>query len=60
MSAVCGTVMHMDAIRTGKISVNLTPELMARLDRFAEQNHWTRSTAAAILIERGLPQEDAR
>lgn len=59
MSAVCSTVMHMDAIRTGKISVNLTPELMARLDRFAEQNRWTRSTAAAILIERGLPAEDA-
>jgi metal-responsive CopG/Arc/MetJ family transcriptional regulator len=59
MSAVCSTVMHMDAIRTEKISVNLTPELMARLDRFAERNRWTRSTAAALLIERGLPDEDA-
>ena len=47
----------MDAIRTEKISVNLTPDLTAKLDRFAAANHWSRSTAAAILIERGLPDE---
>ena len=49
---------HMDAIRTEKISVNLTPEMAARLDRYAESNHWTRSTAAAVLIERGLDDAD--
>jgi metal-responsive CopG/Arc/MetJ family transcriptional regulator len=46
--------MHMDATRTERITVNLTPELIEQLDRFAEQHRWTRSTAAAILIERGL------
>jgi metal-responsive CopG/Arc/MetJ family transcriptional regulator len=50
--------MHMDAVRTEKISVNLTPELVARLDRFAADQHWSRSTAAAVLIERGLPPAD--
>ena len=55
-------MLHMDAIRTEKISVNLTPELAARLDRYAASNHWTRSTAAAVLIEQGLNQagDDAR
>jgi hypothetical protein len=49
---------HMDATRKEKISVNLTPELADRLDHYAERNHWTRSTAAAVLIERGLATED--
>lgn len=47
----------MDAVRTERITVNLEPELAARLDRFAEANRWTRSTAAAVLIERGLSGE---
>jgi len=54
--------MHMDATRNEKISVNLTPEQVARLDRYAARNHWSRSTAAAVLIERGLDElgDDAR
>ncbi len=59
MSAMCGRLPHMEAMRNEKISVNITPELAARLDRFAVRNHWSRSTAAAVLIERGLPAEDA-
>jgi metal-responsive CopG/Arc/MetJ family transcriptional regulator len=49
-----------DATRTEKISVNLTPEALADLDRFASQNRWSRSTAAAILIERGLAEGEAK
>lgn len=52
------TLLHMDATRTERVTVNLTPGLAARLDAFAALNHWTRSTAAALLIENGLPQED--
>lgn len=48
----------MDATRNERITVNLTPELLARLDLFAEQRRWTRSTAAAVLIERGLEGEE--
>jgi hypothetical protein len=48
----------MDAARSERVTVNLTPEQAKSLDRFAEQNRWTRSTAAAILIERGL-EDDA-
>lgn len=44
-------------MRTERVTVNLTPELAEQLDRFAEQNRWTRSTAAAVLIERGLAEE---
>ena len=49
----------MDATRTERVTVNLTPEVMARLDDFAEQHRWTRSTAAAVLIEQGLGDVDA-
>jgi hypothetical protein len=52
-------MMHMEAIRNEKISVNLTPDQAARLDRYAARNRWSRSTAAAVLIERGLDAEDA-
>lgn len=48
----------MDATRTERMTVNLTPELLERLERFAERNRWTRSTAAVILIERGLEGEE--
>lgn len=50
--------MHMNADRTERITVNLTPDSLARLDQFAEQRHWTRSTAVAVLIERGLDREE--
>ena len=52
-------MMHMEAIRTEKISVNLTSEQVARLDRLAARNHWSRSTAASVLIVRGLDADDA-
>lgn len=43
--------------RTERMSVNLTPSVMERLDRYRFDRRWTRSTAAAVLIERGLDQE---
>jgi metal-responsive CopG/Arc/MetJ family transcriptional regulator len=46
----------MDAVRTERVTVNLTPEALARVDEFAEQNRWTRSTAIAVLIEHMLPE----
>jgi hypothetical protein len=52
--------MHMDSIRTEKISVNLTPELAESLNHYAAQNHWSRSTAAAVLIERGLVADSGK
>ena len=55
--AECGSVMHMNADRTERITVNMTPELLEKLDGFAERNRWTRSTAATILIERSLEGE---
>ena len=55
---MCGTMPYMEAIRNEKISVNLTPDQVERLDRYAGRNHWSRSTAAAILIERGLNEAD--
>jgi metal-responsive CopG/Arc/MetJ family transcriptional regulator len=50
--------MHMEETRTEKISVNLTPSVLDRLDRFAQAHVWPRSTAAAVLIENGLDSEN--
>jgi len=49
----------MEATRTEKISVNLTPDQVARLDQLAARNHWSRSTAAAVLIAHGLDEADS-
>jgi len=57
-SALCGRVPHMEETRTEKISVNLTPSVLARLDDMRARRRWTRSTAAAVLIEHGLDSED--
>ena len=54
---MCATLLHMDANRTERITVNLAPEVAARLDQYADQHRWTRSTAAAVLIEQGLPED---
>jgi hypothetical protein len=48
-----------DPVRKEKFSVLLTPKVAARLLRFAARNRWSRSTAAAVLIERGLEADDA-
>ena len=54
----CASVTHMDASsRTERITANLTPDMVARLDRFAADHHWTRSTAVAVLIEQSLPAD---
>jgi metal-responsive CopG/Arc/MetJ family transcriptional regulator len=59
MSALCSRLLHMDETRTEKISVNLTPSVLARLDAMRARRRWTRSTAAAVLIEHGLDSEDS-
>jgi metal-responsive CopG/Arc/MetJ family transcriptional regulator len=46
--------MHMDELRSERFSVSLTPSMLAKLDAYAVEHRWTRSTAAAVLIERGL------
>lgn len=48
-------MLHMDA-RTERVTANLTPELLARLDRFAQERRWTRSAAVEALIEQGLAE----
>lgn len=44
----------MNAARTERVTVNLAPDVAARLDTYAQERRWTRSTAAAVLIESGL------
>lgn len=48
----------MDEVRSERFSVSVTPSLLARLDAYAEDHRWTRSTAAAELIERELDTEE--
>lgn len=51
-------MLYMDT-RTVKIYVNLTPDQAARLDRYRQVHRWSRSTAAAVLVERALDADDA-
>lgn len=44
----------MTEARTEKISVMLTPAVLRKLDTYGNVHHWSRSTAAAMLIEQGL------
>jgi hypothetical protein len=47
----------MNAERSERTTVNLTPEQHAALERFAVRHRWSVSTAAAVLIERGLAED---
>lgn len=49
----------MEPLRSVKVSVNITQDDAARLDRLRQRNHWTRSTAAAVLIKRQLDADDS-
>jgi hypothetical protein len=40
--------------RTKRISVSLTPTMLARLEAYAAEHRWRVSTAVAILIEDAL------
>jgi hypothetical protein len=42
--------------RSERVSVSLTPGIVARLDAYAHAHHWSRSTAAAVLVQDGLNQ----
>jgi hypothetical protein len=44
----------MEALRSEKVTVNLTPGTAARIDALGKRSRWTRSTATAVAIERGL------
>jgi len=48
------------ALRSEQLMAKLTPELSARVNAYARRNQWTRSTAAAVLLERALNAEDLR
>ena len=48
----------MEALRSVKVTVNVTQEMAARLDILARRSRWSRSTAAEVLIGRGLDDDD--
>jgi metal-responsive CopG/Arc/MetJ family transcriptional regulator len=45
----------MDEKRTERFTVNLTPATLAKLDAYAADHRWSRSTAIAELIESWHP-----
>jgi len=47
-------LVHMRENRTRQISVHIAPSLLPRLDAYREARRWSRSTAIAELIDRGL------
>lgn len=43
-----------------QISISLSEELLAKLDRYAESKRWSRSQAAALILEEALSREASR
>jgi metal-responsive CopG/Arc/MetJ family transcriptional regulator len=48
----------MDETRTRRFSISLPPTLADRLDRYAEDHRWSRSTAIEVLVEKGLDKQE--
>ncbi|MHB1431401.1 MAG: hypothetical protein ACYCVZ_04720 [Streptosporangiaceae bacterium] len=48
----------MAEMRSEKLSVTLTPSVVARLDAYRHARRWSRSTAIAALIEDGLDRAE--
>lgn len=48
----------MEETRTEKLSVMLTPAVLRQLDAYRQEHRWSRSTAAAALIEDGLAKKE--
>jgi hypothetical protein len=44
--------------RSERVSVSLTPKMLARLKAYAAEHRWRVSTAAAILIEDALRTDE--
>jgi len=40
-----------------RITITIPQDVLARLDAYAKRSRWSRSTAAAALIEDGLPAD---
>jgi hypothetical protein len=47
-----------DEWRSERVSVSLTPRMLARLEAYASEHRWRVSTAAAILIEDALRTDE--
>jgi metal-responsive CopG/Arc/MetJ family transcriptional regulator len=47
-----------EARSTERITIGLKSAVVKRLDNYAAQHRWSRSTAAAALIEAGLQAHD--
>lgn len=43
--------------RLHRLTVTIPADLVPRLDRYAAEHRWSRSTAVTALIEEGLPAE---
>jgi hypothetical protein len=43
-----------EALRSEKVTTALTPDVADHLEQLAKRSRWSRSTAAAVAIERGL------
>ena len=52
--------MYYEVMDSVQITARLPEELVAWLDKFAAEHHWSRATAVRVLIERGRGQEGER
>jgi metal-responsive CopG/Arc/MetJ family transcriptional regulator len=51
--------MYSEVMDSIQITARVPAGLVARLDKFAAEHHWSRSTAIQLLLDQGLDEEDA-
>ena len=50
-------VVYHEVMDSIQITARVSPELVARIDKYAADHRWSRAAAIQVLIERGLEQE---
>jgi metal-responsive CopG/Arc/MetJ family transcriptional regulator len=50
--------MHMEESKIARITITIPRDVLLRLDTYAAEHRWSRSTAAAAIIEEAMPDQD--
>jgi len=51
--------MYSEVMDSIQITARVPASLVARLDKFAAEHHWSRSTAIQLLLDQGLDEKEA-
>lgn len=52
------SLMYSEVMESIQITARVPASLIPRLDRFAAEHHWSRSTAIQLLLDQGLARDE--